>query len=133
MNEVIHPVFFPNKNDRMLFGILQQPKNARHDAAVVFLSPGIKSRVGPHRLYVKMAERFTQMGFAVLRVDPEGLGDSEGEIDADHTADVYTSIQLGRYIWRHHHHHGLDGTEGRHLALHSGRIVRRCHYRAVDC
>ncbi len=91
-------VVFRKKNNRNLFGILHRPEKLRQDAAIIFLSPGIKNRVGPHRLYIKMAERFTQMGFAVLRMDPEGLGDSEGEINETLTADVYASIQLGRYI-----------------------------------
>jgi pimeloyl-ACP methyl ester carboxylesterase len=98
MNHRIETVTFTNRQGALLFGVFQRPENPRPDIAVIFLSPGIKNRVGPHRLYVKMADRFLRSGFPILRVDPEGLGDSEGEIDQALTADVYASIQLGRYI-----------------------------------
>jgi fermentation-respiration switch protein FrsA (DUF1100 family) len=45
-----------------------------------------------------MTTRFTQLGFCVLRIDPEGLGDSEGEIEEFFTADVYGSMELGRLV-----------------------------------
>ena len=98
MNECFQAVTIKNKNNRTLIGILQQPQDLQHNIAIIFLSPGIKNRIGPHRLYVKMAARFIEIGFPILRVDPEGLGDSEGGIDEALTADVYASIQLGRYI-----------------------------------
>jgi hypothetical protein len=45
-----------------------------------------------------MATRFSKMGFNVLRFDPEGLGDSEGEITEHFTADLYGDIQVGKFI-----------------------------------
>jgi len=38
------------------------------------------------------------MGFCIFRFDPEGIGDSEGEIDEKLTADLYGSIQVGRFV-----------------------------------
>lgn len=94
----IEGVFFDNKNGKRLFGILHTPEETRTDAAVLLLSPGIKNRVAPHRLYVKMAHRFCELGFPVFRFDPEGVGDSEGELQERLTADIYGSIQVGRFI-----------------------------------
>jgi dienelactone hydrolase len=37
---------------------------------------GCVNRVGPHRTYVKMARRWAQLGFEVLRLDLSGIGDS---------------------------------------------------------
>jgi hypothetical protein len=91
-------VKFENKNGNTLFGILHIPEDITKNIAIILLSPGIKSRVAPHRLYVKMAEKFSAMGFYVLRIDPEGLGDSEGEIEYNFVADVYCSLELGRLI-----------------------------------
>jgi pimeloyl-ACP methyl ester carboxylesterase len=68
------------------------------NVGIIILSPGIKNRVAPHRLYVKMARRFCELGFNVLRFDPEGLGDSEGEINEVFTANLYGLIQVGRFI-----------------------------------
>lgn len=98
MRQDIKPVTFRNKNGHNLFGMLHIPEKPKKNVGIIILSPGIKSRVAPHRLYVKMADRFCQMGFQVLRFDPEGLGDSEGEIDEKFAADVYGSIQVGRFI-----------------------------------
>lgn len=98
MDEYIKPVVLKNRNGKNLFGMLHTPKGPAKNIGLIILSPGIKSRVGPHRLYVKMAELFTQMGFTVLRADPEGLGDSEGEINHSVTADVYGSIELGLFV-----------------------------------
>ena len=94
----VTPVKFPNRRGCQLFGMLHEPEGRSHGPAIILLSPGIKSRVAPHRMYVKMADRFCAMGFVVLRMDPEGLGDSEGEIEEYLTADVYGSLELGRLV-----------------------------------
>lgn len=97
-NEMI-PVKFPNQNGQQLFGILHIPEKIKYsDTAIIILSPGVKGRVAPHRLYLKMAECFSQLGFMTLRFDFYGLGDSEGEINEEYLADLYCSIQVGRYI-----------------------------------
>jgi len=96
-NKII-PVTFPNKDGLALFGIVHEPPdNRRNDTGVIILSPGVKSRVAPHRLYVKMARFFADAGFTTLRFDFYGLGDSEGEIKEKVLADFYQSIELGRY------------------------------------
>ena len=93
------PVTFNNKDGHKLFGILHESdKKTRREVGIIILSPGVKSRVAPHRMYVKMARRFCDMGFDVLRFDFYGLGDSEGEINEKFTADFYGSVQVGRYI-----------------------------------
>lgn len=94
----IRPVVFINRSENTLFGMLHVPSQARKNAGIIILSPGIKNRVAPHRLYVKMARRFCSLGFHVLRFDPEGLGDSEGDINEVFTANLYGSIQVGRFI-----------------------------------
>jgi pimeloyl-ACP methyl ester carboxylesterase len=92
-------VSFTNSRGQRLHGILHEPPPATaRGVCVLLLSPGIKGRVGPHRLYLKLAERLVPMGFHVLRFDFYGLGDSEGELDEERLADVYNAIQLGRYV-----------------------------------
>jgi alpha-beta hydrolase superfamily lysophospholipase len=44
--------------------------------AVLMLNVGTNHRVGPNRLYVKMARTWAGMGYAVLRFDLAGIGDS---------------------------------------------------------
>lgn len=100
MSQSVRPVVFPNKNGLHLFGMLHVPSPAPESQkpAILLLSPGIKSRIGPHRLYVKMAARFIEMGFTVLRFDFYGLGDSEGELTESVMANFYGSIEKGRYV-----------------------------------
>ncbi|MGV6821030.1 MAG: alpha/beta fold hydrolase [Parvularcula sp.] len=43
---------------------------------IIFINAGVVHRVGPHRLYVKMARAFAELGFSCLRFDLSGLGDA---------------------------------------------------------
>ena len=95
----IEPVVFPNRRGQQLFGILHHPARERASGvAVLLLSPGVKMRVAPHRLYNKLADRFVEMGLTVLRFDFHGLGDSEGDAPEATLADFYRATQLGRYV-----------------------------------
>ena len=92
-------VLIPNAVDQQLFGMLHLPAHNRNPgAAILLLSPGIKGRVAPHRLYVKLARRLCDAGFMVLRFDFYGLGDAQGEINEELVANVYESVSLGRYV-----------------------------------
>ena len=63
-----------------LFGILtlpsMSPRKALELPVFVFLNAGLLHRVGPHRLYVRLARDLSRMGFSSLRVDLAGKGDS---------------------------------------------------------
>jgi predicted alpha/beta hydrolase len=92
-------VSFPNADGLQLRGILHEPDPDRaRGVCILLLSPGIKGRVGPHRLYLKIAARLVPLGFHVLRFDYHGLGDADGELAESVLADMYNSIQAGRYI-----------------------------------
>lgn len=49
--------------------------------AVVFLNAGIVHRVGPNRLHVRIARELARRGFASLRFDVSGVGDSPPRTD----------------------------------------------------
>jgi serine aminopeptidase S33 family len=61
-----------------LTGVLTRPNGPRSDElpAFVFLTAGVLHRVGPFRLYVRLARALAQSGFGSLRVDLAGVGDS---------------------------------------------------------
>jgi alpha-beta hydrolase superfamily lysophospholipase len=62
-----------------LFGIFTpaDPAHARPDRpGILILNAASVNRAGPHRLNVKMARRWAQLGFDVLRLDLSGIGDS---------------------------------------------------------
>ncbi len=99
MPERIQPVTFANRDGLRLVGMLHEPEaDGRRDVAIVLLSPGVKTRVAPHRLYNKLAAALTGQGFTVLRFDFYGLGDAEGEVPLRHLRDLYGSVALGRYV-----------------------------------
>ena len=93
------PVVFNNAQGQQLVGILHMPDTgANGRPCILLLSPGVKMRVAPHRMYNKMAEAFVNDGFPVLRFDFAGLGDAQGEIEHAQLSHVYNSIQLGRFM-----------------------------------
>jgi pimeloyl-ACP methyl ester carboxylesterase len=94
----VEPVSFRSRAGLQLFGMLHLPDGPGHDLAVVLLCPGIKSRVAPHRLYVKWAAHLAEQGYPVLRFDFHGLGDSEGTIAEPVMLDLYGSVQRGRFV-----------------------------------
>lgn len=47
--------------------------------AALIVSGGVQTRVGPHRLFIELAEALGGRGMAALRFDRRGVGDSEGE------------------------------------------------------
>jgi pimeloyl-ACP methyl ester carboxylesterase len=106
------PIVFSNRQGHRLFGILHKPAHATSDLAIVLLSPGVKMRVGPECLYLRMTELFVRLGIPVLRFDFYGLGDSEGELKETHLKDVYNHIEVGRFVddtfdamdWMQKHH-----------------------------
>lgn len=75
-----------------LFGILAEPEDlagsqGRSDTAILMINVGTNHRVGPNRLYVKMARAWAARGYRSLRFDLAGIGDSR-------TAAGYASTRL---------------------------------------
>lgn len=94
----MRPVTIVNRHGARLAGIIHEPERAAGGVAVILLSPGVKSRVAPHRLYNAMAARLADHGLTVLRFDFHGLGDSEGSVPEKLVADLYAAVQAGRYV-----------------------------------
>lgn len=61
-----------------LWGVLTRPATM-HSTAVLIVVGGPQYRVGSHRQFVLLARSIARAGFAVLRFDYRGMGDSEGE------------------------------------------------------
>lgn len=64
-----------------LFGILTEPKqqsssDPRAETAILMLNTGCIYRIGPARLYVKMARSWAALGYRAFRFDLNGIGDS---------------------------------------------------------
>lgn len=95
----IEPISFANRKGQILYGTLHRPDDGGASVPpVVLLSPGVKMRVGPGRLYAPLTEALTRSGHTVLRFDFSGLGDSEGQVEEAQLIDVYRSVEQGRYV-----------------------------------
>jgi len=81
------PITFESQG-RRLVGIVSPSEKAQR--AVVFLGGWAGYRVGPHRIFVKLARRMAASGTTSLRFDFRGRGDSEG---AANEATLHTMIQ----------------------------------------
>jgi exosortase A-associated hydrolase 1 len=62
-----------------LWGVLTRPAATLHTTAVLIVVGGPQYRVGSHRQFVLLARSIARAGFAVLRFDYRGMGDSEGD------------------------------------------------------
>lgn len=79
-------------------GIVALPERMTTDVAVVLLPAGLKDRVGPHRLYVRFARFFASRGVPVLRMDAQGIGESDGDFDIGFNGAHYRRIQSGLFV-----------------------------------
>jgi exosortase A-associated hydrolase 1 len=61
-----------------LVGILHAPETPA-DVGVVIVVGGPQYRVGSHRQFVQLARALCRSGYAVLRFDARGMGDSQGD------------------------------------------------------
>ncbi len=92
-------VTFRNRDGKLLFGTLHSPVSQNPERPmIVLLSPGVKMRVGPHRLYNRMTEAFLKQGYTVFKFDFYGLGDSEGELGKELLAEVYNDTENGAFV-----------------------------------
>jgi alpha-beta hydrolase superfamily lysophospholipase len=63
-----------------LFGVLTEPTMTETtDLGAVLLNAGAIRRIGPNRMWVELARRWAARGVPSLRLDLEGLGDSDGD------------------------------------------------------
>lgn len=78
-------------------GILHLPAGAAKSAGVVIVVSGVKDRVGPHRIYHRLAADLARRGYPVLRFDPCGIGESDGVVGNHRTSLHFSWIQKGMF------------------------------------
>ena len=113
--------------DGHLFGVLTRASRDPSLPAILMFNGGPVHHVGPNRLYVTIARSLAAMGFACLRFDLEGLGDSvlrgpgrENHPYPDHaTADAESAIAFLR-AQGYRRFIALGLCSGAHAAFHAG-------------
>jgi len=83
-----YPFYIPN-GGRKLFGILHRAVSPANGRGVVICYPFAEERLWAHRVMVTFARILAKDGYAVLRFDYMGNGDSEGNFE---DSNVETSI-----------------------------------------
>ena len=82
-----------------LFGVLAEPVDGpRPPLAAVFLNAGAVRRIGPNRLWVEAARQAAAEGLPTLRVDLEGIGDSDGDAGRYRDVGEFYRSELGGFV-----------------------------------
>jgi len=93
------PFFFTNIHYK-LFGVLHQPESAELKGGFVFCHPFAEEKLWTHRVFVSFARDLAKLGYAVLRFDYMGHGDSDGEFEdstvESRLADINCAMDLLR-------------------------------------
>lgn len=75
------------------------PQGQKVPVGIVFVHALDGNRLGPHRMFVELAERFNLLGYPTLRFDLSGCGDSTGSVERDSiTAEVRDVVQACRFF-----------------------------------
>jgi exosortase A-associated hydrolase 1 len=77
VNHTDQAVVFPCSGEALV-GVLSMPERSC-ETAVVMIVGGPQYRAGSHRQFVLLARKLAAAGYAVLRFDYRGMGDSSGE------------------------------------------------------
>ncbi len=72
------PVLLEGPSGR-LFGVLSEPLDVAGGLTAVLLNAGPQRRTGPNRMWVEIARRWAAKGVPTLRLDADGIGDSDGD------------------------------------------------------
>ncbi len=94
-------VKFSNIDNYELYGIVHIPEKdlaGNKKEGIIFVHSGASGRIGYGRQYVYYARRLCEEGFYVLRFDPHGMGDSEGNIPTCPMSEFWSLIQTGLYV-----------------------------------
>ena len=73
------PFLFLNRNNQHLAGVLHLPRNSAGPPVIIMSHGFTDDKVSDNRLFVQFSRQAQEEGYAVLRFDYAGSGDSEGD------------------------------------------------------
>jgi alpha-beta hydrolase superfamily lysophospholipase len=71
--------YFKSGNNE-LFYVCSWPSSKMRKTGIVFVHAADSNRLGPHRMYVELSNKLNSLGFATMRFDLSGCGDSRGTV-----------------------------------------------------
>jgi uncharacterized protein len=103
MTNIREDAFLFDCDGARLVGIVATPASGRDDVArlgVLVVVGGPQYRVGSHRQFVLLARSLAARGFAVMRFDCAGMGDSDGAARAFTDRDVEVRAAIDAFMAR---------------------------------
>jgi pimeloyl-ACP methyl ester carboxylesterase len=75
------------------------PDSEPERTGIVFVHAADGNRLGPHRMFVELADSFNRLGYPTLRFDLSGCGDSSGSVSReDITPEVVDVVEAVRFF-----------------------------------
>lgn len=101
--EIRESIEILNEHEK-LFAVLHQPVGAKKGVPAVLICHGFAgTKIGKHRMYVRLSEALARQGMASLRVDFRGCGDSEGDFaKTTFEGQVSDALMCLQYLAHHH-------------------------------
>ena len=76
----VNRIDFFNSNTNRLSCVCTIPDHQEIKAGIIFVHAADGNRLGPHRMFVELANKLKDIGIASLRFDMRGCGDSSGPL-----------------------------------------------------
>lgn len=103
------------------------PQERTKKVGILFVHAADGTRLGPHRMFVELADQFNAFGFPTLRFDLSGCGDSTGDVSQDDiTTDVSDVVETIKFFVAKSF---LDGV----ILFGISRGARVCYMAMVQC
>ena len=90
-------VGIPGANGAELVAVVHEPDGPPR-SVMILLAGGVLPRMGVNRVLVRMADRLASAGHRVVRVDPQGLGESTGTLPDEPFFDLLRRVESGAFV-----------------------------------
>jgi pimeloyl-ACP methyl ester carboxylesterase len=87
----------PGADGAELVAVVHEPAGPPLSVTVL-LAGGVLPRMGVNRVLVRMADRLASAGHRVVRVDPQGLGESTGTLPDEPFFDLLRRVESGAFV-----------------------------------
>jgi pimeloyl-ACP methyl ester carboxylesterase len=87
----------PGANGSELVAVVHEPAGPPVSVTIL-LAGGVLPRMGVNRVLVRMADRLAGAGHRVVRVDPQGLGESGGALPDEPFFDLLRRVESGAFV-----------------------------------